>query len=304
MSGSLAPTGRRPAAGDAGVFDRVVSRLEGAGVASPRAEARWLLEHADSLADGRGAAARRAILDGLVTRRARRVPLQQIVGATWFRHLRLICRPGVFVPRPETEIVAGLAVEEAGGHDRPVVVEPCTGSGAVALSVAAEVPGARIVAGDRDRRAVTLARRNLAELAAGRAGPDGLATGTSCRIVRSDLLAGVDGRLRGRVDVLVANPPYLPARERTSWPPEVGDHDPRSALVGGEDGLEVVVALLVASVHWLALGGAVVLEIDERRGDAAADAARRAGLTAVEVARDLTGADRALLARAAGGGAP
>lgn len=304
MTGSPARTDRRPAVEDAAVFDRVVSRLERADVASPRAEARWLLEHAGSLSDGRGEAARRAILDGLVTRRARREPLQQIVGATWFRHLQLICRPGVFVPRPETEVVAGLAVEAASRHDEPVVVEPCTGGGAVALSVAAEVPGARVVAGDRDRRAVTLARRNLAELAAGRAGPDGLAAGTSCRIVRSDLLAGVDGRLRGRVDVLVANPPYLPARERTSWPPEVADHDPPAALVGGRDGLEVVVALLAAAVHWLAPGGAVVLEIDERRGDVAADAARRAGLTAVEVAGDLTGADRALLARAPGDGSP
>lgn len=280
---------------------RIVERLAAAGIASPEADARRLSEHAAALAahhhpDG-VQRARAAILDGLVARRVERIPLQQIVGATWFRHLRVACRPGVFVPRPETEVVAGLAIDAAREQDAPVVVEPCTGTGAVALSVAAEVPRATVVAGDVSRRAVALARHNLAALELGRAGPDGLAGGAGCRIVRSNLLGGIDPALRGQVDVLVANPPYLPAADRPTWPAEVADHDPPRALIGGDDGLEVVVGLLVAAGHWLAPGGTAVIEIDERRGPAVTAAARRAGLTDVRLARDLTGADRAVVAR-------
>lgn len=290
MSG---PTLRRQRA-----FDEVTARLEAAGVPSPVAEARWLLEYAGALAGERGEPVRRAILRGLVARRVTRVPLQHVIGATWFRHLRLRCRPGVFIPRPETEVVAGRAIAEAGPG--ALVLEPCTGAGAIALSVASEVRGARVVAGDRDRRAVALARRNLAELRTGRAGPEGLAPGASCEFVHGDLLEGFDPGLRGRVDVLVANPPYLPAREHGSWPPEVADHDPPDALIGGEDGLEVVRALLRAAPGWLRPGGTVILEIDERRGGAVREAARAVGLTDVELGRDLTGADRALVARRPG----
>lgn len=274
--------------------------LAAAGVPSPEVDARLLAQHVlgddldtavlteDTLAD----------LRELVQRRAERVPLQQLTGETWFRWLRLSCAPGVFVPRPETEIVAGLAIDAArAAGERPVVVEPCTGTGAIALAVASEVAGAQVTATEVDAVAVALARRNLAALIDGRAGVDGLAAGATCEVRQGDLLAPVDAALRGRVDVLVSNPPYLPASDRGTWEPEVGDHDPDRALVGGDDGHEVVEALLAAAGTWLRPGGTVVLEIDDRRGEDAAAAARAAGLTDVRVVADLTGADRALVGR-------
>jgi release factor glutamine methyltransferase len=232
----------------------------------------------------------------LAARRAAREPVQVVIGRTWFRELELACEAGVFVPRPETEIVAGLAIaaaRQAGGA--PLVVEPCTGTGAIALSVAVEVDGARVVATDVDPAAVALARRNLDRVRAGAAGPHHVAREVT--VLEGDLLTPVDRELRGHVDVLVANPPYLPAADRGSWAPEVGDHDPDRALVGGDDGHELVDALLTAAADWLAPGGTVVLEIDERRGDRAAASAAAVGLVDVRVEADLTGAARAIVAR-------
>jgi release factor glutamine methyltransferase len=153
------------------------------------------------------------------------------------------------------------------------------------------------VAGDVDPRAVALARRNADRLHRGQAGPVGVASGATLEIRHGALLDAVPASLRGRVDVLVANPPYLPDADRGSWEPEVGDHDPEGALVGGPDGHELVDALLRAAVAWLAPGGVVIVEIDERRGEDALTSARRAGLHDATLKTDLTGATRALVAR-------
>ena len=287
------------------VIDAVARRLTVAGVSSPEVDARWLVEHVVEVAgDPVGCGA--ALLDGLVARRVRREPLQQIVGRTWFRRLEIGCAPGVFIPRPETEIVAGLAIDAAlavradDGHgQRPRrIVEPCPGTGAIALSVGVEVPGVLVVASDINPAAVALASANLDRVRAGSAGAV-LAAGSSVEVVQADLLGGVDAAWRGEVDVLVANPPYLPSADRVGWAPEVADHDPDRALVGGDDGHEVVDALLAAAVGWLRPGGAVILEIDERRADDARRAARTLGLVDVVVHPDLTGADRAIVARRA-----
>lgn len=275
-------------------------RLRAAGVPTPDVDARLLAQHVlgDRLRDDALTSEARDRLDDLVARRAERIPLQQLTGETWFRWLRLACAPGVFVPRPETEIVAGVAIDEARTlGPSPLVVEPCTGTGAIALSVAAEVAGARVIATEVDDAAVALARRNLDALVSGRADVAGPARGASCEILQGDLLDPVDPALRGQVDVLVSNPPYLPASDRGSWEPEVSDHDPDRALVGGADGHEVVHALLDAATTWLRPGGLVVLEIDDRRGDDATAAAVARGLTEVRIVRDLTGADRAVAAR-------
>lgn len=274
----------------------VAARLAVAGVPTPQVDAQRIVDHVVEVAGdpiGDGA----ALLADLVDRRAAREPLQLVLGRTWFRHLELACTPGVFVPRPETEVVAGHAIEAARRVGRPIVVEPCCGGGAIALSVAAELPGARVVAGDVDAAAVVLARHNLERVVAGEAGVPGLAAGSSVEVVHSELLAGFDDRLAGQVDVLVANPPYLPAAERGSWQPEVARHDPDRALVGGEDGHEVVRALLTAAAEWLAPGGSVVVEIDERRASDATTDAVRAGLCEARVVPDLSGAPRAVIAR-------
>lgn len=277
--------------------------LARAGVPSPEHDARALTRAAlgvdaagvrtAGLPDAEG----RARLAELVHRRAERVPLQHLVGATWFRYLRLRCRPGVFVPRPETEVVAGLAIDAARRVRTPVVAEPCTGTGAIALSVLAEVPGADVWATDLDPAAVALAGENLATVLAGDAEVSGPAAGARCRILEGDLLAPLEPHLRGGLDVLVSNPPYLPDTDQGRLPPEVARHDPGLALYGGSDGLEVVDRLLDAAVRWLKPGGTLVLEIDDRRADEAARGAQGRGLVEVRVEHDLTGAPRALVAR-------
>ncbi|MBW3620664.1 MAG: peptide chain release factor N(5)-glutamine methyltransferase [Actinobacteria bacterium] len=279
---------------------RHAATLAAAGVPTPGVDARLLVRAVlGGTRDGAlaGDDPRLSELDRLVAERSRRIPLQLVLGATWFRHLRLVCRPGVFIPRPETEIVAGVAIAAArDAGPRPVVVEPCTGTGAIALAVATEVAGAQVHAGDVSDDAVALARENLAAVEAGDADVAGLADGAHVTITPSDLLSGFPEDLRGTVDVLVSNPPYLPAGDRPTWEPEVADHDPDAALVGGRDGHEVVDALLALSAEWLRPGGTVVLEIDDRRGPDAIRAAEAAGLTVAAIVPDLTGADRAVRA--------
>jgi release factor glutamine methyltransferase len=296
----------------------VAGRLAAAGVPAPRADARWLVEHVAEQGldptDGDGAAR----LEALVVRREAREPLQLVLGTAAFRTVEVVCRPGVFIPRPETEVVAGVAIEAAQAARAaraarpagaaPVVVEPCTGTGAIACSLLAEVPGVRVIATDLDPAATALARDNLARVAAGPAaaggdrvaalaGEAGSAPVARWEVLDGDLLAPVDPALRGHVDVLVSNPPYLPAGDRDRWEPEVADHDPDPALVGGDDGHEVVDALLAAAASWLVPGGLVVVEIDERRGAAALATAERVGLVGARLVTDLAGAERAVAAR-------
>jgi release factor glutamine methyltransferase len=275
-------------------------RLAAAGVLTPRVDARWLVMHAcgvdpwrfpDAWVDAE--AARR--LDDVLRRRVAREPLQLVVGDTGFCDLTVRCRAGVFVPRPETEVLAMRAVEAANRHDAPLIVEPCTGSGAVAAVLLAHVPGAHVVATDVDPAAVALAEENLARVRAGTSGRPA-ARGASAQVRLGDLLTPVPPDLRGHVDVLVANPPYLPVSDARQWEPEV-HHDPPTALVGGPDGHEVVDRLLAEAGSWLAPGGTLLVEIDARRAPAALKQATTAGLLDAQLVDDLTGAPRVLRAR-------
>jgi release factor glutamine methyltransferase len=286
------------------LLDEVATRLDDAGVPTPDVDARWIV---DAMVDRFGpdlAGCDAGVLDALVERRAAREPLQLVLGHTTFRWVELACRPGVFVPRPETEVVAGAAIDAArAAGPRPRVVEPCTGSGAIACAVASEVPGVQVLASDLSPAAVELATENATALAAAarptawRPGP-WLAPGAVVEVRHGALLDAVPDDWRHTIDVLVANPPYLPAADAGTWQPEVADHDPAPALVGGPDGHEVVEALLVLAPTWLRPGGVVVVEIDDRRGADAATAATAAGLVDVHVVADLTGRDRAVVAHA------
>ena len=229
----------------------------------------------------------------VVDRRRRREPLQHIVGSTVFRYLTLRVEPGVFVPRPETETVAQLAVDEAArlvglGQD-PVVVDMCCGAGGIALSVATEVPDTRVSAVDASPEAVDLTRRN-AESA-----------GAELTVITGDVRdPGLFSELDGRVHVLVSNPPYIPP-DAVPIDPEVRDHDPDLALYGGgSDGLEVPRAVIEAAARLLVPGGLLVMEHAEVQ-DAQARAAAVATGAFVEVrtAPDLTGRPRTLVARRA-----
>lgn len=284
----------------------VAARLAAAGVPSPDVDARWLVEAATVATSSTAAGlVDRDRLEGFVARRVAREPLQVILGSVVFRYVTLGTRSGVFVPRPETEVVAGVAIAAALAVGSPParVVDACTGSGPIALAVASEVPRARVVATEVDPDALDLARTNLQRLQARTPPPDDrwrpgdwLAPAAAVQLVAGNLLDRVDAGWRGNVDVLVSNPPYLPAVDRGSWQPEVADHDPDRSLVGGADGHEVVEELVVLAGEWLRPGGTLVIEIDDRRGADALAAAEGAGFVDCRLVADLSGRDRAVAA--------
>lgn len=268
------------------LLDDITARLAGAGVASARSDARWLVRHALGWSSADLVLSRdrplspeqvAAVLP-LAARRAAREPLQLVLGGTGFRGHALLLRPGVFIPRPETELLVDLALTSLphGG----AVVETCTGSGAVACAIAAERPDAQVVAVDRDAAAVRLTADNAAAL------------GVRVDVRAGDLLAPVPAGLRGRLDVLVANPPYLADGEVADLEPEVAGWDPPAALVAGPTGHECSDALFAAASGWLAPGGRVALELDERRVPEAARRAAAAGLRDVRTHADLAGRPR------------
>ncbi|WP_108717904.1 peptide chain release factor N(5)-glutamine methyltransferase [Miniimonas sp. S16] len=225
----------------------------------------------------------------LVERRRRREPLQHLLGRTTFRHLDLLVRPGVFVPRPETEVVAQHAIDAAREVARagraPVVVDLCCGAGGIALALATEVERVRVLAVDASPEAVALTRAN-----AERVGADLEVLVGDVRDV--ELLAALDGA----VDVLVANPPYIPP-DAVPVDPEVRDHDPQLALYGGgADGLEVPRAVVRGAVRLLRPAGVFVMEHAEVQAAAARQAALAAGLREVTSFDDLTGRPRGVRA--------
>ena len=269
----------------------LAERFRAAGVPTPAVDAELLVAHVAGWPRSRvrthgGSelpAAAAAELEALAQRRCRREPLQLIVGSVGFRYLDIAVAPGVFIPRPETEILAGLAADHTPGGG--VVVEPCTGTGAVACAVATEASPATVIATDLSLAACALAQRNAA------------GGGADVVVLHGDLLDPVPAALRGRVDVLVANPPYLAAAEMEGLEPEVTEHDPYEALVGGPTGSEVALRLVGEAPAWLAPGGWLLLEVDPARAEVTAAAMRVAGLVDVQIERDLTGAARFPLGR-------
>ena len=268
-----------------------VRRLADAGVASPEADAEILLAHVlgtdrsrlvlvDEVADGD-----RAAYDALVGRRAAREPLQHLTGRAYFRHVELAVGPGVFVPRPETELLAGWAVERASGLDAPVVVDLGTGSGAIAKAVADEVPHARVHAVEMDEAAHAWASTNLA--------------GTGVEVRLGDLGTAFDD-LAGTVDVVVSNPPYIPLDAWESVAVEVRDHDPALALWSGADGLDAMRVVEARAALLLGPGGVVGVEHADAQGESAPAVFTATGRWAdVRDHRDLAGRPRFVTARLA-----
>lgn len=271
--------------------------LAQAGVSSPGHDARALAAYAlgveklYGLLDRRVDDAALAAFAAAVERRRHREPLQHIVGSTGFRYLTLAVEPGVFVPRPETEVVAQVAIDEADALCRagaaPIVVDLCCGAGGIAISVATEVPGSLVTAVDLSAAAVALTRRNAHAAGVG-----------ALRLEQGDvrepeLLADLDEA----VDIVVSNPPYIPS-DAVPIEPEVRDHDPDLALYGGgEDGLEIPRAVLAAAHRLLRPGGLLVMEHAEVQQAAAQTAATHAGFTDVHTVEDLSGRPRAVVGR-------
>lgn len=272
-------------------------RLAAAGVASPRVDAELLLAHASgrtrtgllTLDDVDTATADR--FRALLEQRADRVPLQHLTGRAAFRHLELAVGPGVFVPRPETEQLVEWGLGRLAGIPEPVVVDLGTGSGAIALSIAHEHPGARVTAVERDPDAIEWTRLNATTRAAAGDAPVEVLPGD---MTDPALLRALDGR----VDLVVSNPPYVP--DDAVLPREVVDHDPPLALWGGPDGLDVVRGLLVTAARLLRPGGALGIEHADQQGTALPALVRaHGGWDDVADHRDLAGRPRFTTARRA-----
>ena len=272
-------------------------RLEAAGVPSPGADAAALLAHV--LGAGRGALLVHPPVAppdaeayaALVGRRADRVPLQHLTGSAGFRYVELAVGPGVFVPRPETELLAGWAVdaarEVAGTGGTPVVVDLCTGSGAIALAVATEVPQATVLAVELDEGAHRWAEQNL--------------TGSGVELRLGDMAQAFPD-LDGTVDVVVSNPPYIPLEAFESVAPEVRDHDPALALWSGQDGLDALRVVERTAARLLRPGGVVGAEHADAQGvSAPAVLAATQRWREVRDHRDLAGRPRYVTARRVGG---
>jgi release factor glutamine methyltransferase len=228
--------------------------------------------------------------DHMVGRRQRGEPLQYVLGAWGFRKLDLLVDRRVLIPRPETETVVEVALSELRRLERrrPLVVDLGTGSGAIALSVAAEAPATEVWGTDRSRAALAVARANLAGM--GR-------TGTRVTLAEGSWFAALPSILRGRVDLVVSNPPYVGEREVPDLPPEVAHWEPREALVAGPTGLEQLEAIVGEARRWLARPGSVVLEIAPHQAQMALDLAYGEGFLEADVRPDLAGRIRALVAR-------
>jgi release factor glutamine methyltransferase len=225
----------------------------------------------------------------LLEQRADRVPLQHLTGRAPFRQLELAVGPGVFVPRPETEQFTGWVLEQIAGANEPEIVDLGSGSGAIALSIAHEHPGAHVTAVERDPGAIDWTRHN--------AGARAVAGDTPVSVVHGDMTdPALLTELDGAVDVVVSNPPYVP--EDAVLPREVADHDPPLALWGGADGLDVVRGLLATAARLLRPDGLLGIEHADQQGASLPAVVRvHGGFTDVEDHLDLAGRPRFTTAR-------
>jgi release factor glutamine methyltransferase len=276
------------------LLTQAASQLREVGVDSPEQEARQLLAYAvgielvrvpllDSVDDDQA-----SHFQTLINKRAHRIPLQHLTGRAHFRYLELEVGPGVFVPRPETEVMTGWAIEQlrpmvyavARGESRhlPVVVELGTGSGAVAKSIATELTGTRVHAVEMSEEAAAYAARNLVD--------------TTVELYVRDMVGALP-ELNGAVDLVIANPPYIPLDAFESVIPEVRDHDPVLALVSGQDGLDAIRAVVTEAARLLRPAGLLCVEHADIQGESAQQILLDHGaFAAVRDHRDLAGKPR------------
>ncbi len=230
----------------------IVTRLRAAGCVFAEDEARLLISAARTTAD----------LAAMVDRRVAGLPLEHVLGWAEFCGLRIAVHPGVFVPRRRTEFLVRQATALA--RPRAVVVDLCCGSGAVGAALVAALDGVELHAVDIDPAAVRCARRNVAAAGA--------------QVYEGDLYEPLPATLRGRVDVLVANAPYVPTKEVGLLPPEARIHEPRVALDGGADGLDVQRRVTAAAPLWLTPGGYLLIETSEHQAPQTVETFARNGL--------------------------
>jgi release factor glutamine methyltransferase len=244
--------------------ETVVLRLRAAGCVFAEDEARLLLQEVRTAAE----------LDALVERRVAGEPLEHVLGWAEFSGLRIAVAAGVFVPRRRTEFLVEEAIALAG--PRAVVVDLCCGSGALGVAVATAVDGVELHAADVDPAAVSCARGNVARVGG--------------QAFEGDLYEALPPALRGRVDVLLANVPYVPSDAIALMPPEARLHEARVALDGGADGLDVARRVIEAAPAWLAPGGSLLFETSEDQASDAVETVTAAGLRGRVMADDERGA--------------
>jgi release factor glutamine methyltransferase len=265
-----------------GALDAAVDALTAAGVDDPRLDAELMLAaamrtdratlYADPDSKMEPAAARE--FAEMVRRRVRREPVAYILGRMWFRQLELAVDGRVLIPRPETELLVELA------HDRQRVLDVGTGSGAIALAIANERDGVRVTGIDSSPDAIEVARANAAR------------TGLEAEFLIADLIVG------GPYELIVSNPPYVREGEWGSLQPEISLYEPRDALIGGADGLDIIRDLIPAAADVLVRGGRLAIEVGQGQSRTVESLFERAGFTQVEAIRDLAGMPRVVTGRA------
>lgn len=264
------------------VIDAATEALARAGVGSPRADAELLAAHVAGTDRGRLTLVEPGTdfvehYERLVARRAERVPLQHITGSAAFGSVTVQVGPGVFIPRPETEALLEWAIAQPLSQ-HPLVIDLCTGSAALALALWHHRPGARVIAVDNSDEALAYARRNVA--------------GTPVELVSGDVTTpNLLNVLDGSVDLLVANPPYIP--DCVGLEPEVARHDPPHALFGGDDGMAVVEHIVGMAARLLRPGGSCAVEHDDTTSNRTVEAfTRTERFVDISARRDLTGRPR------------
>lgn len=272
------------------------SAFEVAGIESANTDAELLAAHVLNLTRGELALQvalgearfdeqQQTRFDALAARRVAREPLQHLTGESHFRNVTLKVGPGVFVPRPETEFVTGLAIDaiKADASPSPIVVDLCAGSGAIGLAIASELPHTRVFGVELSDDAIDYTRQNYAHIAPGNA-----------RLVHADITDALQ-ELNGTVDFVISNPPYIPA-EMVPIYPEVALHDPDMALYGGEDGLDVVKTVSDVAQRLLRPGGGLAIEHADIQAEQVRQLLLSRGWTQVRSHKDLNQRDRAVTA--------
>ena len=237
----------------------VAVRLRAAGCVFAEVEAHLLVTEASTPAD----------LDAMVNRRIAGLPLEQILGWAEFSGLRISVQPGVFVPRLRTEFLTRRAIQLAKRRHSPIVLDLCCGSGAIGVAIAAHVSPLDLIAADIHPAAVECARRNIAGRGV---------------VFEGDLFEPIPFELRGRIDIVVANAPYVPSTMVEMMPPEARLHEPRLTFDGGEDGLDLHRRIAGEAPSWLTSGGHLLMECSERQAPIVVEIFSTCGL-AVQVAR-------------------
>lgn len=245
----------------------------------------WIITHGDDALAGE----EEALFEEAVRRRAKREPLQYITGTQEFWGLDFIVTPDVLIPRPESEVVVEAALKAAKGFKTPVIVDLCTGSGCIAVSLANELPGTRIFATDRSEKALAVARRN-----AQRHG-----VSERIRFLEGDLFGPLDELdIRGKVDVITANPPYIQSGDLPLLQPEVKDHEPEMALVAGPEGIEIAGRIIAAAPRYLGKNGFLIMEMGIGQAEAVIQMVKKTGAYAEpQLLRDLADIDRVMVTR-------